>query len=359
MLSSIARSLLPHKAAKLLRPFASKSSKLLPPDIKDLASSATPPATTPPDFLTEKPSSPLPNHYSTQTPQFSAQKYTKTLSSLPPNFDDGLIDPTFFSGDDPHHRLNNTFHSDVSTIQNEIESYYALPKFDHLNDEDKLRYYEADLRRLNDLVLDGLVFDPIKTEDVAADGLEIEDLGLGDKRIKKKEPKQVFNDGGRSIGETAVFDRDLDDGKGTTARFEYSFDEAGVELEDYMPGKVLSERGDKYIYRDSPPAQVMEKPRFRNRKEARTLDQNEFRYTNLKFLRQFVSESGAILGRRITGISAKDQRKISKLIKRARSVGLIPTTGGWSVEENRLSLLGGGIRVGTERKEEGKELRVE
>jgi small subunit ribosomal protein S18 len=70
------------------------------------------------------------------------------------------------------------------------------------------------------------------------------------------------------------------------------------------------------------------------------IDKSELRHTNLHFLQQFVGGNGEILSRRVTGLSAKDQRKVAKLIKRARHMGLVPTVGGWSVKESGIYLLG-------------------
>jgi small subunit ribosomal protein S18 len=47
-------------------------------------------------------------------------------------------------------------------------------------------------------------------------------------------------------------------------------------------------------------------------------------YKRPDVLRRFVTESGKILPRRITGTSAKNQRKLVKEIKRARYLGLLP-----------------------------------
>ncbi|CAG8621144.1 1980_t:CDS:2 [Funneliformis caledonium] len=47
---------------------------------------------------------------------------------------------------------------------------------------------------------------------------------------------------------------------------------------------------------------------------------------NYKLLSNFVSDMGRILPRSITGLTAKNQRKLAKAIKRARSFGLIPST---------------------------------
>ena len=45
------------------------------------------------------------------------------------------------------------------------------------------------------------------------------------------------------------------------------------------------------------------------------------------YLKKFVPERGKIMPRRISGISAKDQRRIAKAIKRARSMALLPFVG--------------------------------
>jgi small subunit ribosomal protein S18 len=46
-------------------------------------------------------------------------------------------------------------------------------------------------------------------------------------------------------------------------------------------------------------------------------------YLNPEFLAKFATESGKILPRRITGISAKLHRKITREIKRSRAVNLM------------------------------------
>jgi len=47
-------------------------------------------------------------------------------------------------------------------------------------------------------------------------------------------------------------------------------------------------------------------------------------YKNVDLLKRFVSERGKILPRRVTGTSAKNQRKVTIAIKRARIMGLLP-----------------------------------
>ena len=48
-------------------------------------------------------------------------------------------------------------------------------------------------------------------------------------------------------------------------------------------------------------------------------------YKNLPLLQKFLNERGKIVPRRITGVSAKDQRHIVVSIKRARFLALLPT----------------------------------
>jgi len=47
-------------------------------------------------------------------------------------------------------------------------------------------------------------------------------------------------------------------------------------------------------------------------------------YKRPEILRRFVTEKGKILPRRITGTSAKNQRRLIREIKRARSLALLP-----------------------------------
>ncbi len=47
-------------------------------------------------------------------------------------------------------------------------------------------------------------------------------------------------------------------------------------------------------------------------------------YKDLKTLTKFVSERGKIIPSRISAVSAKKQRELSKAIKRARYIGLMP-----------------------------------
>jgi small subunit ribosomal protein S18 len=62
------------------------------------------------------------------------------------------------------------------------------------------------------------------------------------------------------------------------------------------------------------------------------LKENEFNiegiesvnYKDTKFLTNFISDQGKILPRRTTGLNSKQQKRITKLIKRARIAVLLP-----------------------------------
>jgi len=75
-----------------------------------------------------------------------------------------------------------------------------------------------------------------------------------------------------------------------------------------------------------PPTITIRRPFFRRRKaspfaggEAPKID-----YKDIKLLLRFVSERGKIVPRRITAVTAKEQRSLAQAIKRARELGLMP-----------------------------------
>lgn len=49
-------------------------------------------------------------------------------------------------------------------------------------------------------------------------------------------------------------------------------------------------------------------------------------YKDVDLLKKFISDRGKILPRRVTGTSAKYQRPLTKAIKRAREMALLPYT---------------------------------
>ena len=49
-------------------------------------------------------------------------------------------------------------------------------------------------------------------------------------------------------------------------------------------------------------------------------------YKDVDTLRKFVNERGKIVSRRVSGLSAKQQRMVTRAIKRARNMALLPFT---------------------------------
>merc|ERR1712032_1366797 len=71
-----------------------------------------------------------------------------------------------------------------------------------------------------------------------------------------------------------------------------------------------------------------------NRRKAKAIPRRLFHHNNLALLRRYITPSGQIMNRVQSRLGAKDQRKIAKLIKRARHLGLIPTSGQFVVENH-------------------------
>ncbi|MFO7753434.1 MAG: 30S ribosomal protein S18 [Desulfobacteraceae bacterium] len=53
----------------------------------------------------------------------------------------------------------------------------------------------------------------------------------------------------------------------------------------------------------------------------------EIDYKNYKTLKQFITERGKIIPRRITGTCSKHQRQLATSIKQARQIALLPFVG--------------------------------
>jgi small subunit ribosomal protein S18 len=64
--------------------------------------------------------------------------------------------------------------------------------------------------------------------------------------------------------------------------------------------------------------------RRRKRVVHRFKDDEFVDYKDIALLRKFMSERGKIRSRRVTGLSAKQQREVATAIKNAREMGLLP-----------------------------------
>ena len=72
--------------------------------------------------------------------------------------------------------------------------------------------------------------------------------------------------------------------------------------------------------------EALRKPNKKKRKSCPFSDPNApvIDYKDLKVLTRYVSERGKIIPSRISAVSAKKQRELSKAIKRARFLALMP-----------------------------------
>jgi len=84
--------------------------------------------------------------------------------------------------------------------------------------------------------------------------------------------------------------------------------------------EVLNDRVDLNVGEDV----IGDRPRRYQRRRARQVIPDYVDWKDVDFLRQFVPERGKIMPRRISGISARDQRRLAKAIKRARPMALLP-----------------------------------
>ena len=53
-------------------------------------------------------------------------------------------------------------------------------------------------------------------------------------------------------------------------------------------------------------------------------DNQDLNYKDIDAIRKFITDQGKILSRRSTGLTAKQQKQLSKAIKKARILALLP-----------------------------------
>jgi len=80
-----------------------------------------------------------------------------------------------------------------------------------------------------------------------------------------------------------------------------------------------------------------------NRRDAKPIPKKLLHHNNIELLRRYSTPGGQILPRAQSRLGAKDQRKIAKLIKRSRALGIIPNIGQWKLEDT------GAVEGGKER----------
>ena len=75
---------------------------------------------------------------------------------------------------------------------------------------------------------------------------------------------------------------------------------------------------------------TIRRPFFRRRKSSpfAHADAPKIDYKDVKLLQRFISERGKIVPRRITAVTATEQRALANAIKRARELALLPYVAG-------------------------------
>jgi small subunit ribosomal protein S18 len=88
--------------------------------------------------------------------------------------------------------------------------------------------------------------------------------------------------------------------------------------------------GDRGGNPNDPPNITIRRPFFRRRKSSpfAHADAPKIDYKDVKLLQRFISERGKIVPRRITAVTAKEQRQLAQAIKRARELALLPYVAG-------------------------------
>jgi small subunit ribosomal protein S18 len=104
-------------------------------------------------------------------------------------------------------------------------------------------------------------------------------------------------------------------------------EQAGVGGGGYRGGDRGGDRGGNP---NDPPNITIRRPFFRRRKSSpfAHADAPKIDYKDVKLLQRFISERGKIVPRRITAVTAKEQRQLAQAIKRARELALLPYVAG-------------------------------
>ena len=164
--------------------------------------------------------------------------------------------------------------------------------------------------------------------------------------VSNDQLRDMFTEIGPSVSVVIATDRETKRSKGF-AFVEMQADEDALKAIEALnnklingrPMKVVEDRGKGGGRSDGgdgeggerkrehlPPIQRMQLFKRRKKMDPFLEDPNlTVDYKDVALLTKFLSERGKILSRRLTGLSAYNQRKVSKAIKRAQNMGLIST----------------------------------
>ena len=99
----------------------------------------------------------------------------------------------------------------------------------------------------------------------------------------------------------------------------------------------MQKRGERKGEKERERDRDRDRPDHKGRKRPYTRQKNTARfqippdtiidYKNVGFLQRYVTDRGKILSRRLSGVNAKEQRKLCMAIQKARFLALLPTGG--------------------------------
>lgn len=167
-----------------------------------------------------------------------------------------------------------------------------------------------------------------------------------DFEVTSEQLRQIFEEVGAAVSVVVASDRETKKSKGFAFVEMEREEDAAKAIETLnnravngRPMKVCEDRGKnsgpsnseggegQRRFEPLPSIQRMQLFKRRRKLDPFTEDPTKtVDYKDVAMLSKFVSERGRILSRRLTGLSAYNQRKVSKAIKRAQNLGLMPFT---------------------------------
>jgi len=97
-----------------------------------------------------------------------------------------------------------------------------------------------------------------------------------------------------------------------------------VEETEEKSENYKNESRDNSSDRDQRQTRDRRPPRRYQRRSQTMMVPDYVDWKDVDYLSRFIPERGKILPRRISGVTAKDQRRLAKAIKRARTMALLP-----------------------------------
>lgn len=178
-------------------------------------------------------------------------------------------------------------------------------------------------------------WDPVKEHLLETKGIhwdnEMESKERNYRQFKAKSRRDALIEQGKDL----AVEKEYGDGIAFDEKFEVPGGISDEEWNDDMLDWMKNAPSDSIFSNDE------ELPNFKtmgnkkvNRKNAVNLPKEELHHNNLNLLRRYITPAGQIKNRVQSQLSAKDQRKVAKMIKRARALGLIPFVGAFKVRDN-------------------------